>query len=72
MFTGRPPVPNYDDPDVAGFPLSLMYGAVARSGSTPMIMSERTCTSRKNRDGSTGIPCNLHHQGRRVSVVRRV
>ena len=25
------------DPDVADFPVSLMYGAFARSGSTPMI-----------------------------------
>jgi hypothetical protein len=37
----------YYDPDFADFPLSLMYGAFSRSGSTPMIMSDRTCTLRK-------------------------
>ena len=37
----------YYGPDVADFPLSLMYGALSRSRSTPMIMSDRTCTLRK-------------------------
>jgi hypothetical protein len=31
-------------PDVADFPVPLMYGAFARSGSTPVIRSARTCT----------------------------